>query len=259
VKLLLLRPSRGSADNLHNDFVLKLALRLKSEGHSFAKEDESQSPGMLAHSRELLLSTLADYACDWGLWLDTDVYFSVDRVLAMMRRPEDVIVWAYPTRLSFDPDYPPEHRIGLAARYRAMSTRMWTVGPVMRDGRIARSEDGQLVELAQAGFGAVLMRPRVARMMCDVFGPPQVHSDYLPGGGVAVRKVHRAFDRHHYPHPPISEDVGFWRRYRKLGGRVWCDPTAYVSNGSTGGCYADEIDKCERLMALAMPSFFYAG
>lgn len=259
MKLLMLRPSRGSSDNLHSDFVLQLALALKAGGHRFAKEDESQSPGMLAHSREILLSVLSEYACDWGLWLDTDIYFPVHHILAAMQRSEDIIVWAYPTRLSFDPDYPPEHKIGLAAKYKSMSTRLWTVAPVMEDGRIKRSDDGQLVELAQAGFGAVLMRPRVAKMMCDVFGPAQEYDDHAQLGGISHRKVHRAFDRHHYPHPPLSEDVGFWRRYRKLGGRIWCDPSAYVSNGQTGGRYADEIVRCETLMATAMPGFFYAG
>jgi hypothetical protein len=239
MRLLILVPSRGSISLHQRDMLHRLHTLLKDAGHHLAFKDNT-IPGILSQSRETLLACAAgqpEGTCN--LWLDADVSFDPNRIIWAMGRPEDVIVWNYPVRISWDWQYPPEQRKTEAMLYTRQPFRLWTGPAGMRTGaQITRSRDGRLVELAQCGLGAALMSTRVAREMHETFGPHQ--SD---GYGM----LSRAFQ-------PIegatrcSEDVSFWRRYTSLGHRIWCDPVPYVTNGESGGCFADEIRRREETL-----------
>ena len=234
MRLVVLVPSRGSVSVENRSMVLRLASRLARAGHSLAVSDDG-TPGLLHHSRTLLLETLSreDPKTTRGLWLDADTWLDEKRVLWAMSRPEETIAWGYPVRVPFDTLYPPQTHRKYAADIRIQPFRAWTVMPKLAGCRIARSVDGQLVELFQSGFGAVLMNPRVARDMHDAFGPHQYGHERRPMSG--------AFDHLPHPAPRCSEDVSFWRRALALGHQLWCDPLPYVTNGQCGGSFAEEI------------------
>lgn len=235
MRLLLLRPGRGSVSIAHEAMTSALAQGLRDRGHVLERVNDT-TPGLLHHSRAVLLSKLAgrDDRDTRGLWLDTDIWMRLAPIYRAMRRREQVIVWNYPVRIAWDPNYPPENKLAISARLRAQPFRVWTgfpkTGP---DGFIQRSGDGALVELAQCGFGAVLMKPSCARAMHEAYGPAQRDPDgHLISG---------AFDHEPHPSPRNSEDISFWRRWTRGGGRIWCDPAPYVTNGESGGRFADEI------------------
>jgi hypothetical protein len=162
-------------------------------------------------------------------------------ILRAMRRPEDVIVWNYPVRIGFDVDYPPHGRLAYAAAIRQQPYRRWTGSPTFQGARLSWSSDGKLVELSQCGFGACLMSRRVAADMHNSFGPHQTDAD--------GRVLSWAFEPLTTVKERVSEDISFWRRMRSRGHRVWCDPRVYVTNGHSGGCFADEI----RLRQATLP------
>jgi hypothetical protein len=248
MRLVILTPSRGSLSLGHHAMRLRLALLLKERGHHLSVSEDT-TPGLLHHSRNTLLATLASLAPTStpaaevrGLWLDADVHFDPHAVVRAMDRPEEVITWAYPVRVTFDPDYPPEDRQHEAAAFRRQPFRLWTCGVTLdAHGLARRSLDRSLVELNHSGFGAVLMKASCAAWMHNTCGPHQ--RDW---SGTALS---HAFD--HLPGPTrSSEDVSFWRRYMAAGGRIWCDPSPYVTNGTTGGRFADEITLREAQMTM---------
>lgn len=241
MRLLLLQPSKGSCSIEQRTMLLGLAALLANEGGHLALSDDTTS-GMLAHSRGVLLHRLASSRCDYGLWLDADTLVSPARVLEMARRSEPVIMWNYPVRLHFDVEHPPEHLKRIATYVDRMPVRIWTGQPLMHGGGMVWSEDDHLCEMIQAGFGACLMAPSAAQLMIGQFGSVRDWEG---------RPVSRAFDPHGDPNR-CSEDIGFWRRFRSVGGRIWCDPEPYVTNGQSGGRYADEIAESDRLRSAVL-------
>jgi hypothetical protein len=235
MNVLVLTPSRGRVSTEQRDMLVRFAHKHRRDfPRSHLSFSDDTSSGMLAHSRAILLARLAHSPPGTrGLWLDSDTYLDEERILWALQRPEDIIVWNYPVRVAWDTEYPPIGRRADAELVRAQPFRMWTADPVMRDGWVSRSDDGQLVELRYAGFGAVVMSQRVAAQIHEENGPIRMSWAKVP--------VSEAFQPMPPPEPMHSEDISFWLRARSRGHRIWCDPVPYVTNGQSGGCFADEI------------------
>jgi hypothetical protein len=220
--------------------LMRLSVRLAARGDSISTADETTS-GMLEHSRNVLLGTLAKYdKAEWGLWLDSDCYLDPDAVLEASLRKENFIVWNYPVRIPYDAEYPPEHLIDLARVVRSRQRR-WT-GSVMlnpKTGGRTWSSDRKLLEMYRTAFGSVLMRREVALQMW--WALPRSKPDW--SGRTLIKAFDNIDDR-------VSEDYSFCDRYREAGGRIWCDPRPYVTNGGTGGCFADDIARCDAQMRM---------
>jgi hypothetical protein len=239
VRVMILTPSRGTISLAQRDMLLRLAVRLKDSGHHMSFADDTTS-GLLSHSRNLLLGTsvLRSHQLDWLLWLDADISFGHESILEMMWRPEEIIAWTYPMRIPFDVLNPPEPERGHAELLLAGGSR-WTAWPrYLSDGSMVWSPDQRLVELEQCGFGAVLMRPQVARRMYHLAprkGVDWTRRFYIPGFDLSWDSFGNL----------SSEDISFCRKIRAEGHRIWCDPRPYVTNGQTGGRFDDELSRSE--------------
>lgn len=236
--LLVLTPGRGSICKEQRDMLLRLSRRFDRLGWGLATCDETTS-GMLAHSRNVLLAALAGRTqATHGLWIDTDCYWDESVILEMMERPEEMIVWNYPIRIPYDLDFPPE-RLRKLAEIGKKLVRRWTgTAKITQTTYRSYSPDGKLIELSQCAFGSVLMRREVALFMAE--RTPGCTLDW------DARPVIPAFE---VMSSRVGEDYSFCRRYVKAGGRIWCDPRPYVTNGTVGGCFAEEIARCDRYLA----------
>jgi hypothetical protein len=244
MKIMVLTPGRGMISVYQRDMLMRLAMRLKARGDSIATADEV-TPGFLHHSRSVLLGTLAmRYDVSWGLWLDTDCSFDPDAVLEMsLRHDAMMIAWNYPVRVPYDMQFPPEHLLAQVEAVRK-SERRW-VGTALMSQSAGETwtKDGRLIELDQCAFGAVLMRREVAMGMTQV-----TPATYDWNGHVTVPSFDLIASR-------VGEDYSFCRRFRAASGRIWCDPRPYVTNGQSGGRFADEIARC-RAFARETPIQF---
>jgi hypothetical protein len=103
---------------------------------------------------------------------------------------------------------------------------------------LIRSDYGKLIQLRRAAFGAVLMRPSVAAAVQETVA--RTKADWAGHATIP------AFD---LIESRVGEDYSFCDRYLKVGGQIWCDPSAYITNGTSGGRFADEITKVEAYRA----------
>lgn len=260
MKILLLTPSKGSVCIDQRDMLMGLRSLLKDGGHTLATGDDTTS-GLLHHSRNVLITTLADHAqsVDWGLWLDSDSWLSRMRagrsepdpwtLIELMKRDEEWIALNYPIRTPFDVMNPPQKFIAWARELQRLPARWTSQVKLSREGGLIYSEDGKLVEMAQSAFGIVLMRPSVALKFQALLGRTA-----KPDWG--RRRVIPAF---RMEGDSVGEDYSACRVWtQKIGGRIWCDPAPYVNNGQSGGRFADEIERCSKLRSLipswAMPA-----
>lgn len=236
MKVLLLTPSKGSVCLEQRDMLMRLVLLLKERGHRFATGDDTTS-GLLHHSRNVLLGTLALRPdVDVGLWLDADVYFRPEILLPMIEREEEVIAWNYPMSARVDPFHPPEKYVAWAEKLRARGGSPWTGHPMRAPaGGLVWSEDGALCEMLQVAFGCLLMKRSCAEVMRRAM--PLEGLDW--GGRALVPAFNMIGSR-------VGEDYSFCKRWRGIGGRIWCEPTTYVNNGNSGGRYSDEIAATEK-------------
>lgn len=233
MKVLVLTPSKGSISLEHRDMLLHLGALLKDAGHKLSMGDDTTN-GMLAHSRNVLITMLDAHKPDWGLWIDSDTSLRATAVMDMLGRSEELIVWNYPVRWPWDIQYPPE-RVR-----RAKVVRRWVGSAKLSGGLPSTSSDGRLVELTQCGFGALLMRPSVAAALAP--------DNIAPLDWVGRRTI-KAFDNLDEQYR-FGEDYSFCKRWTRKGGRIWCDPTPYVTNGQTGGCFSDELKRTAKLAQM---------
>lgn len=235
MKLIVLTPSRGSVSLGHRKMLAALAAALRQRGDHLAFADDTTS-GLLHHSRNVLAPAILGSKADFGLWLDSDVHFSTEAVFSMMQRPEEFIVWNYPVRLSVDLYQPAEGHESMAIHLRNRPRRWASQPDVDSMSRLIWSQDKALCQINRAAFGAVLMRPAVVQSMIERMG---LRRDWNG------RQILSAFD---LIENRIGEDYSFCLRYTAMTGRkIWCDPSVYVTNGSAGGRFADEIARVDAL------------
>lgn len=245
-RLIVLTPSKGQVCIEQRDMLMKLAVRMSKAGHRLITCDDCTA-GFLHHSRNLLLAALAARSniLDWALWLDSDTYFDPDAVLAMLDRPEEMIIWNYPKRIAVDIFNPPESQAAWVKTVRDKGGMEWTSSPLMtNDGKMIWSEDKKLVRMQQCAFGAVMMKPSVALKMRKAC--PQSKPDWA---GRVLIPAFNLLDN------AVGEDYSFTRRWNEIGGEMWCEPGTFVNNGQSGGRFSLEIKKADDLTQIVAPMF----
>lgn len=235
MKLIVLTPSRGSVSLGHRKMLAALAAALRQRGDHLAFADDTTS-GLLHHSRNVLAPALLGKGIDAGLWLDSDVHMPIDPIFEMVSRPEEFIVWNYPVRLDVDLTHPAAGQEATARHLRGRPRRWASQCEADLQARLIWSEDKKLVQINRSAFGAVLMKPSAIQEMAKHVRATRDWSG---------RFILPAFD---LLENRIGEDYSFCLRYTAMTGRkIWCDPSVYVTNGSAGGRFADEIARVESL------------
>lgn len=226
-RLVVLTPSLGKVSIFREGAVALLTQELERRGFDFRPLDDiwhNTMPGALFHARNCLLYRVAEELedDDWAWWWDGDVSCHPRLIFDLMWRDEPVIAKGYPLKPADD------------------GTIGWSAFPlrVKRDDgkyHVIPSEDRRLIEARAFGFGAVMMRPAVARHMRDLCGVRGM-------GGKSQRSI-PAFDfLDDVTGNTCPEDTSFAIRYReqlseKLGApqRMWIAPDGEMQNGSVFG------------------------
>jgi hypothetical protein len=198
--------------------MVALGMALAERGVTFIPSKDiwgDEFPGNVAYARGCLLYRIADTLDDgdWVWWQDADVSIAPDDVLDLLRHDQDIVVRAYPLKLG------PNGEQG------------WSITPKFCDTGYVWHEEKQIIEIHSSGFGAVLMKPGVARKMrfaCDVIG---LGPKRIPAFDFTVDDAGRE----------MYEDASFFRRWAGLGETAWCAPDAPVGNGGRAASFYQDV------------------
>jgi hypothetical protein len=175
---------------------------------------------------EALIHFLSDSGLTHVIWIDADIGFDAEAVFRLLLADKDVVAGPYPQK-NFE-TIPPDISARLTHEERAAAALRYPVNGARPDGSMFPLDvdaDG-LLEVAEAPTGFMCIRRNVFDKMIKAY--PDLK--YVPDGPPDPKKqefCYRFFDVmvERETNRYLSEDFGFCRRWRDIGGAVFIDAT----------------------------------
>lgn len=161
--------------------------------------------------------------------IDDDVHWGDGTIERLISHPVDFVLGAYRLKQ-------PEEKFPV----RKLPGPMECVDPVT-----GKPHPRGLIKIAQ-GPGGLMRLTRAAIERYVAAYPDEWYFQKKVTGG----KAWRFFEFDVIDHERIGEDMNFCRKWRAIGGDVWCDPhitTHHVGQATFSGCFADHL-KSEGLL-----------
>lgn len=170
---------------------------------------------LITRARNSLVAVFMDSPHSHLLFIDADIEWPADSVVRLLAADKDVICGAYPRK-----KLPPEY----------------AVNAVTDDDTPRRCPTSGAVEIMEAGSGFLMIRRSVFEQMMVAF-PERYYRDteYLTPsqGQYAYALFDCMIDTVDGEPRYYSEDFGFCRRWRSIGGTVWLEPTVRLNHHGT--------------------------
>lgn len=171
----------------------------------------------ISSARNYLLAHFLASDCTDLVFLDDDIGAEAGELVRLINQPVDFVMGIY------------RHRRDLES---------YPVAYIPERPELVADPDTRLLEIAGGGFGFVRLKRIVAERIVAAHQHLSYPEGAAPGGVVwAVFQLDQWEDG-----VPYSEDMLFCRRWRKLGGQVWCDPELnlmHIGNKGFVGCFGD--------------------
>ena len=182
---------------------------------------------LVSRARNKILRKFLDSDATHLFFIDSDIRFNYADVVRLVLHDKDVVVGAYPLKI-FDVDKLVGKRFNSVEEIRRATSRYVTNFVFKDEEAESRGEldvvDG-LVEVYDAGTGFMcIKREVVERMIVEL--PETMYiaeRDTLPSWALFDTLIDE--DRRY-----LSEDYTFCRRWQKLGGQVWLDPSVKLDH-----------------------------
>ncbi len=183
---------------------------------------------LITRCRSTLLGSFMDSGASHLLFVDSDIAFTPEQVVRLLRAGKDFVAGMYPIK-SLNWGRAPLHR-RLHAEADEAACLMYVGRPCEPPER--ESDDG-LVTAIYAGTGFMMVsRDAVARLIAAYphTAYRAIHAWPLPSG--PERERHALFDTMILPETGeyLSEDYAFCHRWRAIGGRIWLDTSSRLTH-----------------------------
>jgi glycosyltransferase involved in cell wall biosynthesis len=227
-KVMLATPMYGGLGNsMYFSSVLRLQDQFIARGiamhHAFMANESLIDRARNGLANEFLTRSNADYL----LFIDADIQFQPEDVLAMMSYEKDVMCGPYPKKAI-------NWKViieAVKAGFENPATLEKLVGEYVFTPLGEEQEKGQIVRVAEAGTGLMLIHRDVFAKMEAAFPENYYLSDHSTDVHTGTKKPMHAFFRtaivdNRY----LSEDYYFCHKWREIGGDVWLFPWAQTTH-----------------------------
>lgn len=175
---------------------------------------------------EFLTKSKADYL----LFVDADIQFRPEDILAMMSFDKDLICAPYPKKHISWPIIIEAIRIGV----RDVETIERLVGEYVFTPLEPKTKVEKIIKVSEAGTGLMLVKRAVFERMKLAFPKNYYESDHSRDIASGKAKSMHAFFRTEIANKRyLSEDYYFCHKWREIGGDVWLFPWAVTSHFGT--------------------------
>lgn len=232
-RVLLATPMYGGLGNaMFFSSVLRLQDLFIAHGikmdHAFMANESLIDRARNGLVQQFLEMSQADYL----LFVDADVQFNPEDVIAMMSYEKDLICGPYPKKTINWPIIIEAIKNGIEDP--ALLSKL--VGEYVFTPLGEEQEGGQIVRVSEAGTGLMLIHRSVFEKLKEAY--PENHyisdhsKDVLSGN---LKKMHAYFRTAIVDNRYLSEDYYFCRTWREIGGDVWLFPWAQTTHYGTYG------------------------
>ncbi len=169
---------------------------------------------------------------DWLLFIDADIQFRPEDVLAMMAYDKDVICGPYPKKHINWPVVVSAVQVG----HSDPEYLEKLVGEYVFSTLDSSTRMEEIVRVSESGTGMMLIKRNVFKLMMEKYpenGYVSDHSrDVLSG---VQKKMHAFFRTGIFDGRYLSEDYYFCLKWREMGGDIWLFPWAINTHYGTYG------------------------
>ncbi|SAL80020.1 hypothetical protein AWB71_06025 [Caballeronia peredens] len=209
--------------------VLALSNSLWQAGMNGVIKIDSGDSLVTRARNEAVAKFLLDPSFTHLFWIDADIGFTVDQAFRLLLADRDVVAGVYPIKRF---EWPAELPAGLNKQ--TFSTLYLRYPVNAHDGVSTTIDEDGFLEVSEAPTGFMCIRRNVFEAM--IARLPELK--YVPDGppDTPIRDLcYRFFDVMVEPSTNryLSEDYGFCRRWRDLGGRVFVDTRSKLSHQGT--------------------------
>lgn len=232
-KVFLATPMYGGLGNsMYFSSVLRLQDQFIARGiimhHAFMANESLIDRGRNGLADEFLTRSDADYL----LFVDADIQFNPEDVMAMMSYEKELICGPYPKKTINWNMIVEAVKSGIENP--AILEKL--VGEYVFTPLGEEQERGQIVRVSEAGTGMMLIHRSVFHKMKAAF--PENY--YLSDNSVDVhsgtkKEMHAYFRTAIVDYRYLSEDYYFCHKWREIGGDVWLFPWAQTTHYGTYG------------------------
>lgn len=227
-KVLLATPMYGGLGNsMFFSSVLRLQDQFIARGitmyHAFMANESLIDRARNGLTHEFLYSSDADYL----LFIDADIQFNPEDVLAMMSYEKDLICGPYPKKHINWP------MIVLAVNAGIQNPEILEklVGEYVFTPLGEEQEISHIVRVSEAGTGLMLIHRSVFEKMKEKFPENYYVSDHSRDVHSGTQKeMHAYFRTAIVDNRYLSEDYYFCHKWREIGGDVWLFPWAQTTH-----------------------------
>ena len=192
---------------------------------------------LVTRARNVLLAYFLNSDYTHLMFIDADIEFQVDDVLKLWMHDKDVAVGAYPKKgvnwshikesIIMDPSK--QHtaqQIGALGSDYAINFKF-----LNRDAKQVAVQNG-LIQLHDAGTGFMMIKREAILKLIKEYPEIKYNNDVQMGGVDLTDKFYALFDTMIDPVDKryLSEDYTFCRRWQKMGGEIWLDPSISLNH-----------------------------
>lgn len=191
--------------------ILQDMILMSEKGIKVTVVDETGN-SMIAHSRDLICAKFLGSDATDLVFIDWDIAWPAGTLLKLVEYPVEVVAGVYPKRS--DP-------IAFFVRW------------IAENKELRGDPEHGLLEVDGVPAGFLRISREALTKMVLAYPKTRFADKYAPSG-----YAHALFDNIHEGDAYFGEDFSFCRRFRDIGGKVWCDPemtlTHIGNKGFTG-------------------------
>lgn len=167
---------------------------------------------LVQRARNLMTAQFLESRCTHMLWIDADLAFEAESVLAMLRFDKDVTAAIY-SKKSINWERAYNTSLTEPVAQRGLDYNINMVGDV-------QLEDGRFCQVLDAATGFMLIKRSVVERMCEAYTCLRCVND-IPGSD--IKEYTALYDCLIDPESRryLSEDYAFCRRWQLLGGKIY--------------------------------------
>lgn len=222
INLMIGTPMYGGSCTAHYCFSMLNLTRNAVDMNVNLNFQFTTSESLIPRARNHIMNTFLHSDCDHLLFVDADIQFEPEHVQRLLDHDVPVVCGAYPAKLIDWTHVAKAVRAGvpdhLLPQYASASI-------FNRCSPQASDVPQGLIEVINAGTGFMMIQKQVVLQMLNHV-PTYVNNQFDSVKGIS----HEFFSISIMNNILLSEDYHFCDAYRKLGGRIFVDPTVSLKH-----------------------------
>ena len=201
---------------------------------------------LVTQGRNLCVAGFLESKCTHMLFVDSDIYFKPESILAMLKKDKEVLSIPYPLKTMMWDKALNKIEEGTIKTANHLKASLNTYPMKVGDSNDITLEDG-VIEVTHSPTGCMMIQRSVFDKMIKAYPDKKIVQKTVINGKYVDRpNLWNFFDTLHDPIEKtyLGEDFAFCQRWKEIGGKCYAyitDPIVHVGEHQYIGRFADEL------------------